>query len=239
MTTLLSDPQAWVSFLTLALLEIVLGIDNIIFLLVLVERLPLAQRRQGRILGLAFAMLTRIGLLLSVTWIASMRQPLATVAGLAITGRGLILFCGGVFLVFKSVAEIRALRRGRTGAPRRVATHRLWVVILQIGLIDIAFSLDTVFTAVGLARQVEVMVAAIVVSVLVMMLIASALGAFIDRHPRVKMLALVFLALVGGALIAASLDREIPPGYLYGAMAVSAIVEWLIVRLRRRRPPNH
>jgi predicted tellurium resistance membrane protein TerC len=232
---LLSDPQAWLSFLTLAVLEIVLGIDNIIFLAVLVDRLPSAQRRSARLLGLSFAMLTRIALLFSVIWLASLRNPLFTALGRPVAGRGLILFAGGAFLAIKSITEIRDMRAGTAARRNPGAMNRLWLVIMQIGVIDIVFSLDSVFTAVGLANRVEVMVAAIVVAVVVMMVVSPAVSEFIERHPSIKVLALAFLVLVGGALIAQSLDWDIPKGYLYFAMAFSAVVEWINIRLRRSR----
>jgi predicted tellurium resistance membrane protein TerC len=235
---LISDPQAWVSFLTLAVLEIVLGFDNIIFLVILVDRLPMAQRRTGRILGLGFAMLTRIALLFSITWLATLRDPLFAVFTLEVSGRDLILFAGGAFLVVKSVMEIRDTLAGKTDEPKAGLMNSFWLIIAQIGIIDIVFSLDTVFTAVGLANHIEVMVAAIVVSVLVMMVVSSAVSAFIDRYPSIKVLALAFLVLVGGALIAESLDLDIPKGYLYFAMAFAAVVEWLNLRLRQRGTPG-
>ena len=198
---LLSDPQAWLSFLTLAVLEIVLGIDNIIFLSILVDRLPRAQRRSGRYLGLGFAMLTRIALLFSITWLATLTDTLFTVLGNAISGRDLILFGGGAFLVIKSIMEIRDMLGGRLPERRPGMMNSFWLVIAQIGVIDIVFSLDSVFTAVGLANHIEVMIAAIVASVLVMMVVSSAVSRFIDQHPTIKVLALAFLVLVGGALI--------------------------------------
>jgi predicted tellurium resistance membrane protein TerC len=232
---LLSDPQAWLSFLTLAVLEIVLGIDNIIFLAILVERLPKVQRHSARILGLGFAMLTRIALLFSIVWLASLREPLFEVLGISLSGRDLILFGGGLFLAVKSIAEISAMLRGKMRGRRPGLMNRFWLIIVQISVIDIVFSLDSVFTAIGLARQIEVMVAAIVVSVLIMMAVSSALSAFIERYPSIKVLGLGFLALVGAALIAESLDLDLPKGYLYFAMAFSAAVEWVNIRLRRRK----
>jgi predicted tellurium resistance membrane protein TerC len=232
---LLSDPQAWLSFVTLAALEIVLGIDNIIFLAMLVDRLPPAQRRSARLLGLSFAMLTRIALLFSITWLASLRAPLFTVMGQPISGRSLVLFAGGAFLAIKSVLEIRDTLAGRTSGRKQGLMNSFWLIIAQIGVIDIAFSLDTVFTAVGLANRIEIMVAAIVASVLVMMVVSSTVSTFIERHPTIKMLALAFLVLVGGELIAESVGWEIPKGYLYFAMAFSGVSEWLNLRLRRRR----
>jgi len=231
---LLSDPQVWLSFLTLAVLEIVLGIDNIIFLSVLVDRLPRGRRRSGRFLGLGFAMLTRIALLYSITWLATLRATLFTVLGNEISGRDLILFGGGLFLMVKSPLEIRDMPSGRESNRKPGALNSFWLIILQIGIIDIVFSLDSVFTAVGLSKHIEVMIAAIVASVLVMMMVSSAVGSFIERYPTIKVLALASLVLVGAALIAQSLDFEIPNGYLYFAMAFSAAVEWINIRLRRR-----
>jgi predicted tellurium resistance membrane protein TerC len=234
---ILSDPQTWVSFLTLTILEIVLGIDNIIFLVVLVDRLPQGQRRTGRVLGLGFAMLTRIALLFSIVWLASLHETLFTVANNDISGRDLILFGGGLFLVVNSVVEIRSLLMGKAHAREPGPMKSLWLIIVQIGIIDIVFSLDSVFTAIGLAKHIEVMVAAIVVAVLVMMVVSSAVGRFIGRFPTIKVLALMFLILVGAELIAQSLDIEIPKGYLYFAMAFSAVAEWINILVRRRVHP--
>ena len=231
---LLSDPQTWVSFLTLVVLEIVLGIDNIIFLSVLVERLPKVQRGSARILGLAFAMFTRIALLFSITWLATLRDPLFRALGTDVSGRDLILFAGGLFLIVKTVMELRDMLKGKVHARKPGVMNSFLMIILQIGIIDIVFSLDSVFTAVGLAKHIEVMVAAIVISVLVMMVVSSAVSRFIDRYPTIKVLALAFLILVGAALIADSLELDIPQGYLYFAMAFAAAVEWINIRLRRR-----
>ena len=234
---LLTDPQVWLSFLTLAILEIVLGIDNIIFLAIIVDRLPSAQRRGARFLGLSFAMLTRIGLLYSITWLASLRSTLFTVFGNEISGRDLILFGGGLFLIVKSPMEIREMLSGKVESHRPIAVNGLWLTIVQIGLIDIVFSLDSVFTAIGLSKHIEVMIAAIVASVVVMMVVSPMVGRIIERFPTLKVLALASLILVGIALIAQSLDMEIPHGYLYVAMAFSAAVEWINIRLRRRSAP--
>jgi predicted tellurium resistance membrane protein TerC len=231
---LLSDPQTWVSFLTLVVLEIVLGIDNIIFLSVLVERLPKIQRGSARILGLGFAMLTRVALLFSITWLATLRNPLFRALGTDVSGRDLILFAGGVFLIVKTVMELRDMLKGKVRGRKPGVMNSFLMIILQIGIIDIVFSLDSVFTAVGLAKHIEVMVAAIVISVLVMMVVSSAVSRFIDRYPTIKVLALAFLVLVGAALIADSLELDIPQGYLYFAMAFAAAVEWINIRLRRR-----
>lgn len=229
---LVYEPQTWVSFLMLTLLEIVLGIDNIIFLAILVNRLPQAQRRRARILGLGFAMLTRIALLFSVVWLATLQNTLFRALGTDVSARNLVLFAGGVFLVVSSIMEIRDVRRGKVGTRKPGLMNSLWMIIIQIGLIDIVFSLDTVFTAIGLAQHIEVMIAAIVVSVLIMMVVSGSVSAFIERYPTIKVLALAFLVLVGAALIAESLNRDIPQGYLYFAMAFSAAVECINIRLR-------
>jgi predicted tellurium resistance membrane protein TerC len=231
---LLADPQTWVSFLTLVVLEIVLGIDNIIFLSVLVERLPKPQRGSARILGLGFAMLTRIALLFSITWLATLRDPLFRALGTDVSGRDLILFAGGLFLIVKAVMELHDMLKGKVRARKPGVMNSFVMIIIQIGIIDIVFSLDSVFTAVGLAKHIEVMVAAIVISVLVMMVVSSTVSRFIDRYPTIKVLALAFLVLVGAALIAESLELDIPQGYLYFAMAFAAAVEWINIRLRRR-----
>ncbi len=231
---LLSDPQVWLSFLTLAVLEIVLGIDNIIFLVILVDRLPSGQRRSARFLGLGFAMLTRIALLFAITWVATLRATLFTVLGHAISGRDLILFGGGLFLLVSSPMEIRDMLTGKEANRKPSALNGFWLIILQIGVIDLVFSLDSVFTAVGLSKHIEVMIAAIVASVAVMMVVSAAVSGFIERYPTIKVLALASLVLVGAALIAQSLDMEIPSGYLYFAMVFSAAVEWVNIRLRQR-----
>ena len=220
MIAFLSDPAVWVSFLTLSLLEIVLGIDNIIFLSILVSKLPLELQQRGRVLGLAFAMVTRIGLLFSITWLIRLTAPWFTVFGEEISGRDLILFLGGLFLLIKSVTEIHGALEGIESQGRNVKLRsNITAVVIQIGLVDIVFSLDSVFTAVGLAQHVEIMVAAIVVAVVVMMFLARPINEFIDRHPTIKMLALSFLILIGLALVGESLEFHIPKGYLYFAMA--------------------
>jgi predicted tellurium resistance membrane protein TerC len=231
---LLLDPQAWLSFLTLALLEIVLGIDNIILLVVLVDRLPERQRASARFLGSGFAMLTRIALLVSLVWVTHLVEPLFTVWHLTVTLRDVVLFAGGVLLIVQSFREIAEMLEGRAARREAGRARGYWLIIVQIGVLDIVFSLDSVFTAIGLAKRIEVMVAAIVVSVLAMMWISSSVGRFIDRHPTVRALALAFLVLVGVSLVAESVDIEIPQGYLYFAMAFSAAVEWINIRLRRR-----
>ncbi|MGH8196940.1 MAG: TerC family protein [Steroidobacteraceae bacterium] len=235
----LADPAVWISFLTLTLLEIVLGIDNIIFLSILVSKLPPELQQRGRVLGLAFAMITRIALLFSITWVIRLTAPLFTVFTEEISGRDLILFFGGLFLLVKSVTEIHgALEGAEVGHGRNVRLQsRIMAVVIQIGLIDIVFSLDSVFTAVGLAQHIEIMVAAIVIAVFVMMFMARPINEFIDRHPTIKILALSFLILIGVALIGESFDFEIPKGYLYFAMAFSVGVEMINIRMRRRGRP--
>ena len=230
---LLAEPQVWVSFLTLVMLEIVLGIDNLIFLSVLVERLPKMQRGSARILGLGFAMLTRIALLFSITWLATLRDPLFRALGTDVSGRDLILFAGGLFLIVKTLMELRDMLKGKVRSRKPGVMNSFLMIIIQIGVIDIVFSLDSVFTAVGLAKHIEVMVAAIVISVLMMMVVSAAVSRFIERYPTIKVLALAFLVLVGAALIAESLELEIPQGYLYFAMAFAAAVEWMNIRYRR------
>jgi len=233
---LLADPQTWVSFLTLVLLEIVLGIDNIIFLSVLVDRLPKAQRGSARVLGLGFAMLTRIGLLFSIVWLATLRDPLFRAFGTDVSGRDLILFAGGLFLIVNTVMELRDMLKGKAHTRKPGGMNTFAMIIVQIGIIDIVFSLDSVFTAVGLAKHIEVMVAAIVISVLAMMVVSASVSRFIDRYPSIKVLALAFLVLVGAALIADSLELDIPQAYLYFAFVFAVTVEWINIRLRRRSP---
>ncbi len=234
---LLFDPSVWAALVTLTALEIVLGIDNIIFLTILVAKLPRHQQHSARILGLGFAMITRILLLLSLAWVMRLSDPLFVFVGEEVSGRDLILFFGGLFLIAKSTMEIHSSLEGpeQEHAARPVASY--FGVILQIGIIDIVFSLDSVITAVGLAQHVPVMVAAIVIAVLVMMFAAKAVGDFVDRHPTVKMLALSFLILIGVALVGESADFHIPKGYIYFAMAFSVMVEMLNMQLRRRVAP--
>ncbi|RIA34950.1 putative tellurium resistance membrane protein TerC [Ectopseudomonas oleovorans] len=232
----LSNPEIWVAFLTLTALEIVLGIDNIIFISILVSRLPKEQQPKARFFGLALAMVTRILLLLSIAWVMRLTADLFHVFGEGISGRDLILFFGGLFLLFKSTAEIyhslEGAEEGGPDAPKKA--YGFIGIIIQIAIIDIVFSLDSVITAVGLVQHVPVMVAAIVISVIVMMLSASTISDFIDKHPSLKMLALSFLIVVGTVLIAESFDVHVPKGYVYFAMAFSLAVEAINIRLRGR-----
>ena len=233
----IASPEAWAALATLTLLEIVLGIDNIVFITILVGRLPAAQRQRARVLGLGFAMGTRILLLLVITWIMRLQQPLFTVLETEISGRDLILIGGGLFLLVKATLEIHTSLEGVAHHAKNVAVAGFYSVIVQIGIIDIVFSLDSVITAVGMAEHVPVMIIAIVLAVLVMMFAARPIGDFVDAHPTVKMLALSFLVLIGMALIAEGADFHIPKGYIYFAMAFSVGVEMLNLRLRRKNEP--
>jgi predicted tellurium resistance membrane protein TerC len=232
---LLSDPHAWVAFITLSALEIVLGIDNIIFISILVSRLPPPRRESARITGLALAMVTRIALLFSIVWLTRLTKPWFTILGQEFSGRDIILLLGGLFLLAKSVTEIHGTLEGAEGdRPTKVFANFL-AIVAQIAIIDIVFSLDSVFTAVGLAKpeQLPIMVAAIVVAIGVMMWVSGTIGAFIDRHPTIKILALAFLILVGVVLVADAFHFAMPKGYLYFAMAFSVGVEIVNLRLRR------
>ena len=233
MLELLTDPQAWLAFVTLSLLEIVLGIDNIIFISILVGRLPPAQRHSARISGLAFAMVTRVALLFSIVWLTRLVAPWFHVGEQAVSGRDLILFLGGLFLLAKSVLEIHHTLEGASELRNARVYSGFLLTVTQIGIIDIVFSLDSVFTAVGLANHLPVMVAAVIVSILVMMVVSGSIAAFVDRHPTIKVLALAFLILIGAALIAEGAHFKIPKGYLYFAMAFSVVVEMINIRLRR------
>jgi predicted tellurium resistance membrane protein TerC len=232
----LMSPEIWVAFLTLTALEIVLGIDNIIFISILVSRLPAAQQPKARFFGLALAMGTRILLLLSITWVMRLTNDLFSVAGHGISGRDLILFFGGLFLLFKSTMEIfHSLEGAEEQQQGGGKAYGFMGIIVQIAIIDIVFSLDSVITAVGLVQNVPVMVAAIVISVLVMMLSAGTISDFIDKHPSLKMLALSFLIVVGVVLIGEAFEVHVPKGYVYFAMAFSLAVEAVNIRLRSKQ----
>jgi predicted tellurium resistance membrane protein TerC len=227
-----SDPQAWIALFTLTAIEIVLGIDNIIFISILVGRLPTAQQARARTLGLTGAMLTRILLLLSLTWIMRLTAPLFTILGNEISGRDLILLAGGLFLLAKSTLEIHEKLEGHAENAGRGRVAKFWSVVVQILILDIVFSLDSVVTAIGLANHLPVMILAIIVAVGVMMVAAGAVNRFIERHPTIKMLALSFLLLIGLALIGEGLDVHIPKGSIYFAMAFSVFVELLNLKVR-------
>jgi predicted tellurium resistance membrane protein TerC len=236
MLELLTQPEAWIAFLTLTALELVLGIDNVIFISILVDRLPREQREVARKIGLFLAMFMRIALLLALAWIVGATAPLFTVLGQEISGRDLILIAGGLFLIWKSTKEIHHLLEDTEESQTTRAAATFGAVIVQIIIIDLVFSLDSIITAVGMVDEVAVMIAAVVVSVAMMMVFASAIGNFVSEHPTIKMLALSFLLVVGVALIADGLDTHVPKGYIYFAMAFSVIVEMLNIRLRRKKP---
>lgn len=231
----LSQPEAWIALVTLTALEIVLGIDNIIFISIIAGRLPESQRNKGRILGLGLAMIARIALLLSITWVMSLTTGLLTVLQHEISGRDLILLGGGLFLLAKSTHEIHHSLEGSGHTKQQSVTTSLTSALVQITLIDIVFSVDSVITAVGLAEEVAVMITAIVISIIIMMLAAKSINDFVDRHPTIKMLALSFLILVGVTLVAEGAGVEFPKGYIYFAMAFSVSVEMLNLRLRKKQ----
>ncbi len=233
----LTNPEAWIALLTLTALEIVLGIDNIIFISILVNRLPDHQRQKGRVLGLGFAMVTRILLLLSITWVMKLTSPLFTVLAKDISGRDIILIGGGLFLLWKSTVEIHESLEGAGEERTAGALAGFAATIAQIAIIDIIFSLDSVITAVGLAQDVAVMIIAIIAAVVVMMFASKGIGEFVDRHPTIKVLALSFLVVIGVTLIAEGFGWHVPRGYIYFAMAFSTIVEMLNIRMRKKAQP--
>jgi len=233
-----SDPNAWLGLLTLTALEIVLGIDNIIFISILAGRLPERERPRARKLGLAGAFISRMLLLLAISWIVRLTTPLITVAGLEVTGRGLILIAGGLFLIGKATHEIHEKLEGDEEASELRGTSRsLLAIVLQIMVIDIVFSLDSVITAVGMVDQISIMVAANIVALGFMLAASGRIAGFVDRHPTVKMLALAFLVLIGTNLVAEGLGQHIPKGYTYFAMAFSVAVEMLNLRLKKVTAP--
>jgi predicted tellurium resistance membrane protein TerC len=231
---LLADPQAWIAFATLTALELVLGIDNIVFISILVDKLPPAARERARRIGLAMAMVMRVGLLLVLAWIIGLTAPLFTLLGHDISGRDLILVAGGLFLLWKSVKEIHQLLEGEAGVASAGVRATFGAVVLQILIVDMVFSLDSIITAVGMVQEVAVMIAAVIASVALMMMFAGAIGRFVSAHPTIKMLALAFLVVVGVVLIAAGFSHEVPKGYIYFAMAFSVGVELLNIRMRKR-----
>jgi len=230
----LLNPQIWIALLTLTVLEIVLGVDNIIFISILAGKLPVSERDKARRVGLALAMLMRIALLLSLTWVMKLTSPLFSAFGHGVSGRDLILLVGGMFLIGKSTFEIHEKLEGVEGHSSAKAAATYKGVIIQIMLLDIIFSLDSVITAVGMAQQVSVMIAAVVISVVFMMWWSRAIGDFVERHPTIKMLALSFLILIGVNLVADGLGQHIPKGYTYFAMAFSVMVEMINLKLRAR-----
>ena len=235
----LTNPDIWIALITLTALEIVLGVDNIIFISILVAKLPAEQQPRARYVGLGLAMIMRILLLLTLSWIIRLTAPLFTVVGQEISGRDLILIGGGLFLLGKSTREIHERLEGDEGHASARAVATFASVIVQVILLDLVFSLDSVITAVGMVNEVPVMVAAVVIAVGIMMVSAGSISDFVNRHPTVKMLALSFLLLVGMSLVAEGFDQHIPKGYIYFAMGFSVFVEALNLRARRRAAPVH
>lgn len=233
----LSDPSIWIAFATLTVLELVLGIDNVIFISILAGKLPPEQQAKARYIGLALALVMRVVLLFSLTWVMGLTEPFFTVFGQSVSGRDLILLVGGLFLIAKSTHEIHGSLEGEEGHASSKVYASFAGVIVQIMLLDIVFSLDSVITAVGMVDNIWIMIAAVVISIIAMMLFAGSIGAFVQRHPTIKMLALSFLLLIGVTLIAEGLHQHIPKGYIYFAMAFSVLVEILNLRLRKKTAP--
>ena len=234
-----STAEGWIALGTLTALEIILGIDNIVFISVLASKLRTEERERARKLGLSLAMFIRIALLLSITWVMGLTEPVFTLAGTELSGRDLILLIGGLFLIAKSTHEIHDKLEGAEGEGSKKVAASFASVILQILLLDIVFSLDSVITAVGMAEQVSIMILAVVVAVGVMLLSAGPISDFVERHPTVKMLALSFLILIGVSLIGEGLDQHIPKGYIYFSMAFSVFVEMINLWMRKKSDPVH
>lgn len=247
----LVDPQVWIAFFTLSVLELVLGIDNVIFISILSGRVPESQRARARFIGLTLSLVMRVVLLFSLTWVMGLTTPLFAVAGYSVSGRDLILLIGGLFLLAKSTHEIHGSLEGAEGEGSRGATSSFTSVVIQITLLNLVFSLDSIITAVGMVNTrpvaeggfgplaVWIMIAAVVVSIVAMIFLAGSIGAFVERHPTIKMLALSFLLMIGVSLIAEGGHFHIPKGYIYFAMAFSIFVEMLNIRLRKKAPPVH
>jgi len=231
---LLSDPQVWLAFLTLTALELVLGIDNVIFISILVDKLPQERRDLARRIGLFLAMFMRIGLLFLLSWIVGLTATLFSLFRHELSGRDLILIGGGLFLLWKSTKEIHQLLEGNRGEASSAVRTTFSAVILQITIIDLVFSFDSIITAVGMVDDVKIMIAAVIVSMLLMMTFAGAIGRIVSAHPTIKMLALAFLLVIGVVLIADGFDHHVPKGYVYFAMAFSVAVEMLNIRMRKR-----
>ncbi len=233
----LTNPDIWIALLTLTTLEIVLGIDNIVFISILAGKLPVGQQAKARQIGLGLALISRLLLLASLSWIIGLTAPLFTILGWGVSGRDLILLLGGLFLIGKSTREIHNKLEGEEGGHSAGAVASFGSVLVQIMLLDVVFSLDSVITAVGLVDQLPVMIAAVVIAIGIMLLAAGPVSAFVERHPTVKMLALSFLLLIGTSLVAEGLHFHIPKGYIYFAMAFSVLVEALNLRAKRQRSP--
>ncbi|WP_068928096.1 TerC family protein [Planobispora rosea] len=229
-----TDPQIWIGFFTLVGLEIVLGIDNVIFISILAGKLPPEQRDKARRLGLAAALISRLALLLALSWVVQLTNPLFEVLGQEISGRDLILILGGLFLLGKSVFEMHDSLEGKSGHASGKVAASFTAVIIQIMILDIVFSLDSVITAVGMVDEIGVMIAAVIVSVVVMLVASGPISRFVEKHPSIKMLALSFLVLIGVVLLAEGFDQHIPKGYIYFAMAFSLVVELLNIRGRTK-----
>jgi predicted tellurium resistance membrane protein TerC len=234
MLELLTDPQAWIALFTLTALELVLGIDNIIFISILVDKLPPHQREKARRIGLFLAMFMRVALLLLLSWIVGLTAPLFTVMSQAISGRDLVLILGGLFLLWKTIGEIHQTLEGAEHGTAKTAGMTFAVAIMQIIAIDLVFSLDSIITAIGMVEQVAVMITAVIASVGMMMFFAGPIGRFVSAHPTIKMLALSFLVVVAVALLADGFGHHVPKGYIYSAMAFSVVVEMLNMRMRKR-----
>jgi len=233
----ISDPHIWIAFLTLCVLELVLGIDNVIFVSILSGKLPPKDQPKARFIGLSLALILRVLLLFSLTWVMGLVEPLFTIFGQHFSGRDLIMLAGGLFLIYKATHEIHGSLEGEEGESSRKVYAGFASVIVQIMLLDIVFSLDSVITAIGMVENVWIMIAAVVFSIIAMMLFAGTIGAFVQRHPSIKMLALSFLLMIGFTLIAEGLEFHIPKGYVYVAMAFSVFVEVLNIRLRKKQQP--
>ena len=232
----IGDPQAWIGLFTLTALEIVLGIDNIIFISILAGKLPTDKQKPARRLGLGLAMITRILLLLSISWIMGLTEPLFAVLGREISGRDIILIVGGIFLIAKSTHEIHEKLEGEEHESSRKSFSSFNAVLVQIMLLDIVFSLDSVITAVGMIKEVAIMITAIIIAVIIMMWFAEPISSFVNKHPTIKMLALAFLLMIGLLLIADGLGQHIPKGYAYFAMGFSVFVEMLNLRAKKGKP---
>ena len=236
----LTQPETWISLLTLTILEIVLGIDNIIFISILADRLPEADRGKARQIGLGLAMFMRIGLLLSISWLIGLTKPFLTFSAFEFSGRDIIMLLGGLFLLGKATFEIHEKLEGQEHKTDQGAkANKLVNVIVQILLLDVVFSLDSVITAIGMAEHVEVMIAAVVIAVIIMIISVNAISDFISQHPTIKILALSFLLLIGFSLTAEGFGQEIPKGYVYFAMGFSIFVEFLNLQIRKNRKPIH
>jgi len=229
----LTQPETWIAFLTLVALELVLGVDNVIFISILAGKLPVSEQQRARTTGILAAVITRLMLLLSLRWLIGLEQPLFIIFNLDISGRDLILLAGGLFLLWKSTHEIHEKLEGVEGHASAKVSATFWNVVFQIMLLDIVFSLDSVITAVGMVDRIEIMVAAVIVAAVVMVFTSTPLGNFVERHPTIKMLALSFLLMIGFTLIVEGLHQHIPKGYIYFAMGFSVLVEMLNLRVRQ------